>query len=155
MEDRIVPLIEHPQLVPAVVDWILREWPGPGKDAASVERRLCGDRKPLEWPSALVALADGEPAGVVSLTHYEPGAPKGRPHWIDAVYVAPARRRAGLATRLIAAAEAQAARLGASHLHALTEIPRLYLKSGWTIVEEPGPAAPRDFVMGKALPPAS
>lgn len=100
---------------------------------------------------ALVAILGNEPIGFVSLTLYEKGIEQGRPHWIDALFVAPPHRRHGLAQRLLRAAEEKAATLEITELFALTEIPGLYHKCGWQSVEEIATAEGRDYIVNKLL----
>ena len=51
--------------------------------------------------------------------------------WINALFVPPKHRRNGIASQLVRAAEAEAARAGERELFALTDIPKLYQKLGW------------------------
>lgn len=63
--------------------------------------------------------------------------------WINAVLVEPGYRRQGLGRRLIAAAQESARRFGAARLYALTELPALYSKLGWSILS----SRDVDFIM--------
>lgn len=146
----IVELLDHPEFIPAVIGWIREEWPD-SRDDGAIEERLCGSRRPGSLPVALVAISGNEPIGFVSLTLYEKGIEQGRPHWIDALFVAPPHRRHGLAQRLLRAAEEKAATLEITELFALTEIPGLYHKCGWHSVEEIATPQGRDYIVNKLL----
>ena len=147
---RIVELLDAPELTPTLVRWIRQEWPD-SRDDSAIEERLCGSRRRGALPSALVAVADSVPIGFVSLTLYEKGIEQGRPHWIDALYVDPAYRGHGIARQLLHAAEEMSAVLGLTELFALTEAPGLYLKCGWSSLEEIATPTGRDFIMARRL----
>jgi len=67
--------------------------------------------------------------------------------WVNAVLVAPAYRRQGLASRLIQTAERAAKDAQVSCLFALTELPGLYAKLGWSAASSQG----GDYVMMKGI----
>jgi GNAT superfamily N-acetyltransferase len=58
--------------------------------------------------------------------------------WVNAVLVLQEHRRQGVATRLIEAAERAAIRFGVARLFALTELPDLYRKIGWSVLRNDG-----------------
>lgn len=85
-------------------------------------------------PEPLVALTpDQTLAGGLSFLVAESPAGEGGALWINAVLVAPPFRRRGVAGMLIQAAQSVARHHGARHLYALTEIPDLYRKQGWSV----------------------
>ncbi len=143
-------LIDFPQDIPVVMDWMAKEWPSTATPQAR-EFRVCGHKKRGQLPCALVAREAGSPVGVISLVLYEKGIQEGRPHWVDAVWVLPQFRGKGLAHRLLAAAEEKARSLQLDRLYALTEIPNFYLKAGWEIAVGVAGNSPGDFVMNKNL----
>lgn len=145
-----VKLIDAPQFVPTVVQWIETQWPV-RKGEQTVEDRVCGQREPGKLPQALVALQGAIPVGVVSLVYYEKGAGEGRPYWIDAVYVTPEHRGQGWARDLLREAEPLAVSLGIDRLFALTEFPDLYRKSGWEIAETLASEPPQEFIVTRSL----
>jgi GNAT superfamily N-acetyltransferase len=145
----IVKLIDAPQFVPTVVQWIETEWPREMGEQ-TVEDRLCGNREPGKLPQALVGLWGAMPVGVVSLVYYEQGALVGRPYWIDAVYVTPDHRGQGWARELLREAEPLAVSMGIDRLFALTEFPDLYLQSGWEVAEAV-PDTPGDVIVTRSL----
>ncbi len=146
----IFPLIEYPQFIPIIVEWIEAEWPK-GKDNRSIEIRLCGERKPGELPQAYVAVSHGVPIGFVSLVYWEKGIDEGRPYWIDAVYVLPSKRGQGLAQKMIGVAESAALALGIDKLFALTDIPNLYKKRNWESLQGVILGSPTEAIMTKIL----
>jgi GNAT superfamily N-acetyltransferase len=58
--------------------------------------------------------------------------------WINALLIAPEHRRMGLASRLIEDAHDCAAGLGVQKLYASTDVPALYEKLAWRILEVAG-----------------
>ncbi|MBC7853000.1 MAG: GNAT family N-acetyltransferase [Pirellulaceae bacterium] len=146
----IVELLDRPEFIPTAVRWIRKEWPD-SRDDSAIEDRLCGSRRRDTLPLALVAVLGSTPIGFVSLTLYENGIKRGRPHWIDALYVEPAYRGQGIARQLVHAAEEKSVVLGLTELFALTEIPRLYHKCGWNTVEEFTTPNGRDFIVARRL----
>lgn len=98
-------------------------------------------------PEPLVVLAPDEAlAGGLSFLEAESPTGEGRALWINAVLVSPPYRRRGVASLLIQAAQATAKHAGVSHLYALTEVPDLYSKQGWSVFSHSGV----DFVMTHA-----
>lgn len=141
--------LDSPHLVDTVLGWHLAEWPKPGIDRPSIERRILGDRVRGHFPTTLIAVEQGTAVGFASLIFHPESAVKKRPYWIDAVFVASAFRRMGVTSLLIRAAEKKAASMRAAELHVLTEIPLLYAKNGWSVVER---IAPADFILSKSVP---
>lgn len=141
-------ILDHPDLIATVLAWHLAEWPKPDATLKTIEKRILGERVRGQFPSTWVALRDERLVGFVVLNTHAPSALIGRPHWIDGVIVDPSLRRTGLASLLIQNAERTAKTMGATHLHALTGIPSLYEKLGWSVVETP---CPGDFVLRKEL----
>jgi GNAT superfamily N-acetyltransferase len=149
-ETSIVELSDCPEFIPTVIRWIRQEWPD-SRDNRAIEERLCGSGKRNALPMALVAVYGGVPIGFVSVTLYEKGIEEGRPHWIDGLYVEPAYRGQGLASRLLEKAESMSAHLGITELFALTEIPGLYHKCGWRTVQDFATPTGRDFIVARRL----
>ena len=102
-------------------EWFVSEW---GQEGSF---DLAGSTE----PRPLVAIADEETLGGLAFAIFQRPGTESKGIWINALFVAPAHRRKGIASQLIQAAEAAAARLGEEELHALTDIPGLYEKLGW------------------------
>jgi len=99
-------------------------------------------------PEPLVALTpDHALAGGLAFLEAESPMGEGRALWVNALLIAPAYRRQRVASLLIQAAQDAARRSGATHLHALTEVPDLYRKQGWQVTRQSG----IDFVMTRNL----
>ncbi|MBI1860101.1 MAG: GNAT family N-acetyltransferase [Deltaproteobacteria bacterium] len=111
------------------------EWPEPKRSREDVIVRIFGAGKEDQLPQTLVLHEEAGPIGYSTILLYEKGRSSGQIHWIDAVYVKPEKRKRGLWTKLILAAEGKAKALGASEVFALTDIPILYQKLSWTICE--------------------
>ena len=140
-------LSDFPALVPAVLECFDNEWPKPNRNKVELERRIHVGQKDI-LPFTLIAIQDDVLAGFVSVIFHEEFLPKGRPHWIDAVYVMPNLRKNGIGAELIKAAKNKARDLKLGALCALTEIPALYEKQGWSVIEK---IAPADFVIWKQV----
>ena len=131
-----------------VLDWHESQWPKPNQDRKQREQRILGKKEQGKLPCTLIALDAETLLGFVSLIHHEASQEKGRPYWIDAVYVETSQRKKGIASSLIQAAEKRARHMKLEKLFALTEIPKLYQKNGWSIAEKIDPI---DYVMNKNL----
>ena len=58
--------------------------------------------------------------------------------WVNALLVAPEHRRAGLASRLVQEAHDRAADLGVQNLYVLSDVPAVYEKLAWRVIERTG-----------------
>jgi predicted N-acetyltransferase YhbS len=138
---RIDYLCRHRYFLPALAEWMYREWCETLglalTDAVDqLHARLHEDALPL----ALVAFAD-EPLGMVSIA--EQAAPDGseRIVCLAGLYVPPARRRQGVGRRLCQRALREARRLGHARLSLYTpDQEAFYARLGWvksvdTVVE--------------------
>jgi N-acetylglutamate synthase-like GNAT family acetyltransferase len=132
---KMIELCQCPNYLETIIDWNLKAWPKPERTREEVKQRIFGEGVRNKLPQTLILEGNNEPLGYSTLVFYEKGVALGRLHWIDAVYVKPERRKMGLGSKLILAAEKKAAELNLSDLFALTDVSTLYLKLGWTIVE--------------------
>ena len=144
---KIYNVINKPTLVQTVLEWHKREWPKPNVGVDSIKKRIIGTSD-SQLPVTLVAVDGTEAVGFVSMIFHAESEEKGRPHWIDAVYVELSHRNKGVASLLIRAIQQAAIGMKIEQLHALTEIPILYEKNGWGIAER---IPPRDFIMNKMV----
>jgi len=114
-----------------------REWPGwygrPGNSAAAdLVARLRRDGLPL----GLVVVEAGRAVGACALKTDGGPLEAGDLPWLGALWVDPARRRRGIARKLIERALVEAARLGFATLHASTrEAMPLFHALGWQLCE--------------------
>jgi GNAT superfamily N-acetyltransferase len=132
-------LVDHRQAVPIIAAWFYQEWSFmyPGWTvpdfARMIARRLHKDRLPL----ILVAYEENEPAGTVSLKRHDKGAPRRLGPWVTSLYVVDSCRSRGIGSRLMAAAEETARKLGEDELYLLTYgLEPYYSRLGWEEVEQ-------------------
>jgi len=135
---RIEPLADHPDLVDAVVGWHWREWSHGYSDAslddwrARLVERSNRDRVPF----TLVAFADAEPVGCVSVCDDDVDA-RFAQHgpWLSGMLVIGVARNQGVGRALLREAELLAWKLGATDLWLYTsEAPAFYERCGWSVV---------------------
>ncbi len=135
-------LADHPEAIPALIDWFEREWApyyGPtGPGDAEHDLRHCCNRE--ELPMAWVAIAGDAVCGTAALKHESVTTHRHLTPWLAALLVAPAFRRRGVGEQLIAAVEDRARQLGFDCLYVGTGegsgTPESVLrKRGWELVE--------------------
>lgn len=86
--------------------------------------------------TALIALIDGQLAGICLLVLHELEPAHDLSPWLASLYVDPEFRRQGVARRLVSAIEDHARRQGVKRLHLYTvDAEDFYLKCGWAAVE--------------------
>jgi predicted N-acetyltransferase YhbS len=134
---KIVHLSEKPEYLPAVADWIYKEWWNgkPGYSPQRIETKLREASDPTRIPLSLLAMVDGEPAGTVNLieSDYEE-----RPHlrpWLAALLVRPEFQNHGIASALVRHCVEEGKRLGVETLYLGTRIPDYYKRFGAEIQE--------------------
>jgi GNAT superfamily N-acetyltransferase len=130
-------LADRPDLVGELAGAYEREWPGwygrAGNSAVvDLTARLRRDGLPL----GLVAIGAGVPVGACALVTTAGPIVTDQLPWLGALWVDPAHRRHGIATRLIGRALGEAARQGYATLHATTrEAAPLFHALGWRLRE--------------------
>lgn len=128
-------LADHPEAAATVAQWYYTQWgrrrPGRTADAVLEELKtyLNRDRVPL----ILLARDGGKVIGAAQLKRREMDMFPEREHWLGGVYVEPAYRRRGVATRLSVGIVDIARSLGVQVLHLQTERldGGLYTHLGW------------------------
>lgn len=138
MDVKVEYLADHPELVSLLAGWFYEEW-GKGRPAVTLERmeervreRMNRDRPPL----ALVAFHEGVAVGSATLKIQEMETHPQFLYWLGTVYVRPEARRRGIGSTIVAAATAEAARLGLEELYLYTRhSERFYARLGWMVVE--------------------
>lgn len=137
----IAGLLDHPEWLDLIVEWQHAEWLRLRDSAAlspvEVNRALHERRRQMSThlhrdsvPTTLVAHADGQPLGSVSLVRY-PTDPQAK-HWLTNLYVQPAWRGRGIGAFLLAQGEAAARNLGLEDLWLYSfDATDYYLKLGW------------------------
>lgn len=130
-------LIERPECLPLLADWLLAEWPesvGHARSEALIN--MAGRTNLHRLPLGLVALDDGWPVGMATLaldrappelefkTAYLP--------CLTTLYVDPPARRRGIGTLLCDAIAGEAARLGRSEIFLYTlDAAEFYRARNW------------------------
>lgn len=104
--------------------------------------------RPGTLPAPLVAVDDsGHFAGGLAFTTAKRPGGTSMGIWINAVVVDPEHRRQGVASRLVRAAEREAAERGVDRIFVYTDVPRLYQNLGWERMEEHA----GHWVLGRSL----
>lgn len=132
---RLTHLCDLPTARDALADWYVREWapwygPGGGGDAQA-DLAACADKQSL--PLCLLAHDPTDLlVGTAALKTDSVGGEHGQGPWLAAVLVDPAHRGRGIGTALVAAIEAEAARLGYRDLYSSTDTAGWILeRRGW------------------------
>ncbi|MGA2999789.1 GNAT family N-acetyltransferase [Bradyrhizobium sp.] len=138
MTHLVVTLREQPQHLPAIAEWIHRQWwSETDTPIESISRWLKTHLGESGFPATLVAVLDGEAVGSVSLHETEAeDRPAYRPY-LGALFVKPGHRGRGLGQTLVRAVEAHAGDLGHTtiYLNAADATAGLYERLGWQVVE--------------------
>ncbi|PCI87142.1 MAG: hypothetical protein COB24_06960 [Hyphomicrobiales bacterium] len=117
---------ESPHLKP-LHDWFTEEW-GEG-DFYNTHHEGYAILAPL------IALDDDKLAGGLAFSRFKNPENDGMALWVNALLVAPEQRGKGVASALLTAAAQAALQMGETQLFALTDVPQLYLKQKWSLVE--------------------
>ena len=120
--------------------WCIDEW---GKIAP-----FTGSVAGLLMPAPLLAKKDDELVGGLAFTGAALAGSDIQLLWVNAVFVQPAWRGQGIASQLIRHAETVAAGAGFNAVYALTDIPEMYRKLGWTVVR----SSDNGYVLTRTLP---
>jgi len=145
-------LADHLAAVPALAEWLAREW-GDGRPEMSVERlvdRLARLDSRDKLPICLLGLLNGEPVATATLKFREIEYARAAYFWLGSVYVREDARGRGHGRAIVAAAEAVAAAKRFTPLYLYT--PRkeaLYGRLGWQTVGETLADGKRATVMSK------
>ena len=154
MTPEIVSTADRPEFVPVVARWLWCAFArGHGRTLEYMIDAVGKSVTASRMPRTFVLLADGSPRGTASLVVRDLEERPDLTPWLAGVYVDPAARRLGHATRLISAVERQAVATGVPTLWLYTNTAeRLYARAGWRTVETiqhngaPHALMRRDFV---------
>lgn len=131
-------LENHPDFIPVCASWAFGQWGcQSGGSFERAKKRFTEGANKTSIPLTLVAIADGKPAGMISLweSNFD-GRPDLSP-WLASVYVHPFHRKKGIALLLVKRLEAEAQRLGYKKLYLVTEESKgLYEKNGWQEMDQ-------------------
>jgi predicted N-acetyltransferase YhbS len=151
---RIAPLAHHLHLAETLARWHHGQWSHLYADWSFQrcvdELRAHDDAERI--PTTLIALSDdGELLGSASLIVDDLPERQDLSPWLASVFVAPEHRQRGIGDRLVAAAVAEARRLGAERLYLFTpEHERYYAARGWSTLTCTETAGHAVVVMSRA-----
>lgn len=132
-------LADHKELIPILARWMHEEWgylyP---EHTIEIRERLVAERSNKDRiPLTLVAIEDGKPVGTVCLMAHDMDTRPELTPWLASLYVEKNHRRRGIGARLVAAIEAEAARLGVKQLYLFTpDQEKFYARLGWSLREK-------------------
>jgi N-acetylglutamate synthase-like GNAT family acetyltransferase len=86
-------------------------------------------------PSPIIALKDGELVGGLVFTRFLSPMTNEQAVWINAVFIKPENRKQGISSQLINRAEKSVESIGESELLVFAQIPELYSKLNWQVIE--------------------
>lgn len=127
-------LADHPEHLGTVAGWVYAQWlrGRPGMSVARAEEKFRAHMQRDSIPITLVALVEGAPIATASIYVDDLEERRDLGPWLAAVYVAPAWRRRGVGSQMVAATEGVARRLGIGRLYLFTpDQERLYARLGW------------------------
>jgi GNAT superfamily N-acetyltransferase len=130
-------LIEHPEYVPQLAQWLFEEW-----DSILGERMLEARIKKLnahmnrdKLPIAWVAHENGQPLGTAAFRVHDLEGREDLTPWLGGVFVASQFRRRGIGTALCATVEDAARSRGIQILYLFTlDKQAWYSRLGWTLL---------------------
>jgi GNAT superfamily N-acetyltransferase len=135
---RIDYLANHPDFIPTLSKWFLREWRDFYGDkswevvAETFYERLNRNNIPL----SLVAFEEKQPLGTISLLEESISTHKHLAPWLGALYVCEEKRHHDIGRQLIEAGVNEARKLGVERLFiGIRKAEDSYLRLGWQIVE--------------------
>lgn len=149
----LVTLAERPDLGPAVADWLWDAfWRHEGATRVELDRLVASAAGSWGVPQTLVLLDGDEPPGTASLAAADLDLRPDLTPWLAGVFVVPAARGRGGATRLVAGVEAAARALPVGRLWLDTGTAEpLYARLGWVAVERFDRHGRPNVLMARAL----
>ena len=111
-------------------EWIISEW---GK--TDPFERVYDD--PVV-PPPLLAVDDRRFLGGLTFTNAPVRSTDKIGLWINALFVLPQHRRSGIGSKLVAAVEVEASGVSVYEIFVYTDVPDLYQKLGWRIIDDAG-----------------
>lgn len=133
----IVMIADRPDLVPTVASWLWGEfWRYDGFALEETAAAVSAATARLGPPQTFVLLEGGTPVGTASLATDDLDERPDLTPWLAGVFVIPAARGLGYATRLIGAVEAacKSASIPSAWLYTNTA-ERLYERAGWRTMQ--------------------
>jgi GNAT superfamily N-acetyltransferase len=134
---RISYLIDHPQYIPQLAQWLFEEWDtilGEQTPDARIEK-LHAHMNRHNLPIAWVAHASGKVLGTAALRVHDLEGREDLTPWLGGVFVGPEFRRHGIGTALCASVEEAARSRGIQTLYLFTlDKQGWYSRLGWTVL---------------------
>lgn len=153
-DERIVFLADHPEYLEEVSDWVYDEWLRglPDITPAVVAARFATHLNRESIPLTMIALRGTTMIATASMYIDDLPERADLSPWLAAVYVAPAERGCGLGSRIVAAVEATAWRLGIVRLHLFTpDREHFYARMGWETIDHVVTGGKAVVVMAKSF----
>jgi GNAT superfamily N-acetyltransferase len=134
---RISYLIEHPEYIPQLTQWLFEEWgpilgeKTPGARIKKLKAHMNRDELPIAW----VAHANGQLLGTASLRVHDLEGREDLTPWLGGVFVGSQFRRHGIGAALCATVEeaARSRRIQTLYLFTLDK-QGWYLRLGWKVL---------------------
>ena len=147
-------LADCQQYLPELARLHFEEWGylSPHETLEARTQRLSGLCGRGDIPTAFVAVTRQELVGSAILVAHDMQTRKDLSPWLAAVYVKPVYRRMGIANRLIARVEAEAAPLNVPRLYLYTPSEEaFYARRGWQTLEQTEYRNTRVTIMNKVI----
>lgn len=109
-------------------EWYVSEWKDVDPFTSSKDGHIL--------PSPILAVEGEELLGGLAFTRYKTPDETHIGLWVNALFVKVEHRSKGIGSKLIGAAEKAALRINEKELFARTDIPEIYQKMGWVIVNK-------------------
>jgi len=133
---RISYLIEHPEYIPQLAQWLFEEWDSilgekiPEARIKKLQAHLNRDKLPIAW----VAHESRRPLGTAALRVHDIEGREDLTPWLGGVFVGPQFRRRGIGAALCARVEDEARSRGIQTLYLFTlDKQEWYSRLGWTL----------------------
>src|SRR6266478_8298274 len=130
-------LIEHPEYIPQLAQWLFEQWGStlgeetPDARITKLKTHMNRDRLPIAW----VAHADGQLLGTAALRVHDLEGREDLTPWLGGVFVGPQFRRRGIGAALCGAVEDAARTRGIQSLYLFTlDKQAWYSCQGWTVL---------------------
>jgi N-acetylglutamate synthase-like GNAT family acetyltransferase len=134
---RISYLIDYPQYIPQLTQWLFEEWDvmlgekTPEARIRKLNAHMNRDRLPIAW----VAHANGELLGTAALRTHDIEERQDLSPWLGGVFVGAQFRRRGIGAVLCATVENAARSRGVETLYLFTlDKQEWYSRQGWTLL---------------------
>lgn len=134
---RINYLVDHPEYIPQLAEWLFEEW-GHLLGEQTLEPRIRKlhahmnrDKLPIAW----VAHANGQVLGTAALRIHDLAGREDLTPWLGGVFVGPELRRQGIGEALCATVEQAAQTRGTNTLYLFTQNKQAwYSRLGWAVL---------------------